>query len=178
MYSEGNEKILMDFEEDNNINTGSLKNSKIRYTGFTKIREKNYDLVEDHQETLLSLNFNEKGLLEFLPQENLKMENYFSIDLKKDKNIHLSLNIRDNYGETGVISLEDYKKLKEPYKVQMTKIETLRDNYTYTSSLETVRVPMEDIKKKNPKINLDKIKYIDLIFEGNGNVEMDGVKIK
>ena len=178
MYSEGNEKILMDFEEDNNINTGSLKNSKIRYTGFTKIREKNYDLVEDHQETLLSLNFNEKGLLEFLPQENLKMENYFSIDLKKDKNIKISLNIRDNYGETGVISLEDYKKLKEPYKVQMTKIETLRDNYTYTSSLETVRVPMEDIKKKNPKINLDKIKYIDLIFEGNGNVEMYGVKIK
>ncbi len=178
MYSEGNEKILMDFEEDNNINTGSLENSKIRYTGFTKIREKNNDLVEDHQETLLKLDCSKKGLLEILPGKNLKMKKYFSIEIKKDKNIKITLEIIDKNGEKSLVDLDQYKKLKEPYKVQKTKIETIKDDYTYTSSLETVKAPIEDIKKENPKIKLEEIKYIDLLFEGNGQAEIDGAKIK
>lgn len=196
-YKDSTFKSICDYEEDTDVYTATLKNTKIYASGFTRWSEtlQKYSLSSND-----SMN-NNGVMLKWGDSLNanytIYFQNYLRIkkneclefdimntdnSLAKDKNYYLTdfdIILTDKNENTVVLSLIDYYNVYEPIPTTKNKVQSILKHMDYKILYQTVRISAQDILQKNQKFDLNSIDSIQFKFNKykNGKIMLDNIGI-
>lgn len=173
---------LADFEEDYDITTTSIPSGLINFSKLSKIYENSHEygekssktsgaFIESNKNSNYSLRFTEKipsGRFLQFDIENLRFEEIAD---------NIDLEMQDTWGNVARINLSDYKKIIPVTKTYLYKIDYLNDDYYERFVPQTLIIPIEDFKKSNSNLNLEKINKLEFKFKNNIKISLDNIGI-
>lgn len=183
-YSDSSFYNIGNFEEDVDLRTIGYKDDYADYKNFINIREGAHQYGDDYgNNNALFLNSRKGASYKIFLRSLLEKRKFLVFDINKldelKRKNSLKILISDMWGESSQIELKDYFSLVDPAKIYLTKTDYLFDEPLYYSTPTSVRIELEEFKKKNPKINLEEINRLEFIFDGDmGEISLDNIGLE
>lgn len=182
-YMESGFENIANFEEDYDLLTASVNGGIISFNNMRKIYEdsQEYGLSDSDSKAVF---LNSKGNSSYSIRLSEKMNfngNTLQFDIANEENIDVSdkieVEIQDSWGNSQRLNLKDYVNLTPMTKTFKYKFDYLLDDYLDKFSPQTVRIPLEDFKAKNPSLNTDDINKIEFTLKDDINISLDNLGI-
>ncbi len=195
-YSDSADLFLCDFEEDEDLTTGSVEGVSIQayhvgiwaemteeYSnlGFTKKRQ-------NHVMKLKWTNREDPFISIAIPQTDVNGKIFTFLVANADvettedayfKSLDLEMRIKDESGKQASIILSEEKGILPPIPVRLAKLQFITKEYEYKVTPQTVRISFEDFQKENEAIDLSNIVEIEIhiLNRDSGMVYLDKIGI-
>lgn len=197
-YQSSNQLLISDFEEDADLTTGSLENSKVKvnHVGIWSEQTENYTNLgmskKNRQNHILKIKWTDKEdpYVEFkFPKLNLENKILsFSIadaDLRavEEETYELlvcEIRLMDEKGEKVSCTTEDYATLYPPIPTRLGKMQYLTKDMEYKIAMQTVRIPIEDFMDESNLIDFSSIVEIEIhiLNRESGEIYFDKLAIE
>ncbi|MBU5669847.1 MFS transporter [Peptoniphilus sp. MSJ-1] len=182
-YMESGFENISNFEEDYDLLTASVNGGIISFNDMRKIYEdsQEYGLSSSDSKAVF-LNSKEDSKYSIRLSEKINFSgSTLQFDIVNEENVDVAnsidVELQDSWGNTARVNLKDYINLTPMTKTFKYKFDYLLDDYLNMYAPQTVRIPLEDFKKKNPEFNTDDINKIEFNLKDDINISLDNLGI-
>jgi len=177
-YHESNDLEIVNYTEDNYLETGTLEGSRLSasglskwseggsrldgkytnvfgaYLGWNRISESRYDITFD------SLELDNDDVLYLTVADDTK---------GNEKLLDFKIRLTDTMGNESDLSISSYGMLQHQIEINLPKLYMIEDINNRESVFQTFQLPLQSFIDKSPNLDVTHLESISLIFENGDN---------
>lgn len=177
-YHESNDLLVVDYSEDNYLETGTLEGTIISTSGLNKWYESSTRLDGKSSNVYGAyLGWNKKTEsiyeMDILPrvmdQEDILYLTVADDTEDNEMNIDFKVRLEDVNGLKADVSISQYGYLQHQVEVNLPKLYMFEDINNREAMYQTIQLPLKWFKDANANLNLSEVSKISLVFENGDN---------
>lgn len=197
-YQPSRETIISDFEEDADLKTGTMENSKVKVhhvgiwaeltedysnQGMSKKSRQNHvlklkwtDKTDPYVEFVFPKMDFENGILSFcIADADLR-----AVEEEEYELLVCEIRIKDEHGEVASCVTGNYASIFPPIPTKLGKMQYITGDTEYKIALQTIRLPIEEFINDSEEIDLSAIVEIEIhiLNRDTGSVFLDKIGIE
>jgi len=177
-YHESGDLVIVDYSEDNYLETGTLEGTILSSSGLNKWYESSTRLDGKSSNVYGAyLGWNKKSessyQLDIMPKA-FKTEDILYLTIADDtvdneENINFKIRLEDTNGQTSDVFISEYGYLQHQIEINLPKLYMFEDINNREAMYQTIQLPLILFENKNSQLNLSDISKISLVFENGDN---------
>lgn len=177
-YHDSNDLKIVDYTEDNYLETGTLEGSRISSSGLSKWSEGGSRLDGKYTNIYGAyLGWNSIGESRYdITFDTLELDNddvlYLTVadDTKEnEKLLDFKIRLTDKMGHQSDLPISSYGMLQHQIEVNLPKLYMIEDINNRESVFQTFQLPLQSFIDKNPNLDVTHINSVSLVFENGDN---------